>query len=37
MTPAAVRQLQDLRRQLFTPTVIDDVPTEPASTVTAAA
>ena len=37
MTPAAVRQLQDLRRQLLTPTVIDDVPTEPAPTVTAAA
>ena len=37
MTPAAVRQLQDLRRQLFNPTIIDDVPTEPAQTVTAAA
>jgi putative transposase len=37
MTPAAVRQLQDLRRQLFNPTAINDVPTEPAPTVTAAA
>ena len=37
MTPAAVRQLQDLRRQLFNPTIIDDIPTEPAQTVTAAA
>jgi len=37
MTPVAVRQLQDLRRQLFSPTTAGEVPTEPAETVTAAA
>jgi hypothetical protein len=37
MTPVAVRQLQDLRRQLFSPTVIEEVPTGSADAVTAAA
>ncbi len=37
MTPVAVRQLQDLRHQLFSPTVIEEVPTEPIEAVTAAA
>jgi putative transposase len=37
MTPVAVRQLQDLRRQLFNPTTAEGVPTESAETVTAAA
>ena len=37
MTPVAVRQLQDLRRQLFSPTVIEEVPTESTEAVTAAA
>jgi hypothetical protein len=38
MTPAAVRQLQDLRRQLFDPTTAgEEVPTVPADAVTAAA
>ncbi len=37
MTPVAVRQLQGLRRQLFTPAVIEEVPTHPAQPVTAAA
>lgn len=37
MTPVAVRQLQDLRRQLFAPTPIGEVPTDSTETVTAAA
>ena len=37
MTPVAVRQLQDLRRQLFSPTTAGEVPTEPTEAVTAAA
>jgi len=37
MTPAAVRQLQDLRRQLFTPTVIEEVITKAEEAVTPAA
>jgi putative transposase len=37
MTPVAVRQLQDLRRQLFSPTTAEGVPTEPIEAVTAAA
>jgi hypothetical protein len=37
MTPGAVRQLQDLRRQLFGPTTVEEVPTESTETVTAAA
>ena len=37
MTPAAVRQLQDLRRQLFNPTTAEDVATESTEAVTAAA
>ena len=37
MTPVAVRQLQDLRRQLFSPTAIEEAPTESTGTVTAAA
>ena len=37
MTPVAVRRLQDLRRQLFSPTAIEEVPTESTGTVTAAA
>jgi transposase-like protein len=37
MTPVAVRQLQDLRRQLFSPTTTEEVPTESPETVTAAA
>ena len=37
MTPVAVRQLQDLRRQLFNPTTAGEVPTESTEAVTAAA
>ena len=37
MTPVAVRQLQDLRRQLFSPPVVEEVPAESTETVTAAA
>ena len=37
MTPVAVRQLQDLRRQLFSPPVAEEVTTEPTEAVTAAA
>jgi transposase-like protein len=37
MTPVAVRQLQELRRQLFEPTTIEEVPTPPTEAVTAAA
>jgi len=37
MTPVAVRQLQDPRSQLFSPTVVGEVPPESAETVTAAA
>jgi transposase-like protein len=37
MTPAAVRQLQDLRRQLFSPTTVEEVPTESTEAVTTAA
>ena len=37
MTPVAVRQLQDLRRQLFNPTTAKEVPTESTEAVTAAA
>ncbi len=37
MTPVAVRQLQDLRRQLFDPTTAGEVPSEPTEAVTAAA
>jgi putative transposase len=37
MTPVAVRQLQDLRRQLFSPTTAEEVPIDSAETVTAAA
>ena len=37
MTPVAVRHLQDLRRQLFSPTAIEEVPSESTGTVTAAA
>jgi transposase-like protein len=37
MTPAAVRQLQDVRRQLFNPTTVEDVPTESTEAVTTAA
>ncbi len=37
MTPVAVRQLQDLRRQLFSPTAIEEVPTGSTEAVTAAA
>jgi putative transposase len=37
MTPVAVRQLQDLRRQLFSPTTAEEVTTEPIEAVTAAA
>ncbi len=37
MTPVAVRQLQDLRRQLFSPPVVEEVTTEPTEAVTAAA
>jgi len=37
MTPVAVRQLQELRRQLLSPTTVEEVPTEPTEAVTAAA
>jgi len=37
MTPVAVRQLQDLRRQLFSPMNVEEVPTESTEAVTAAA
>jgi hypothetical protein len=37
MTPVAVRQLQDLRRQLFSPTTVEEVPKESDEAVTAAA
>jgi transposase-like protein len=37
MTPAAVRQLQDMRRQLFSPTTAGEVPTTSAETITTAA
>jgi len=37
MTPVAVRQLQDLRRQLFSPTTAGEVLTESTEAVTAAA
>ena len=37
MTPAAVRQLQDLRRQLFNPPTVEEVPTDSSEPVTAAA
>lgn len=37
MTPAAVRQLQDLRRQLFHPATAKEVPTDSSEPVTAAA
>ena len=37
MTPVAVRQLQDLRRQLFSPTTVEEVPTEFTEAVTTAA
>ncbi|MFN2506031.1 MAG: IS256 family transposase [Acidimicrobiales bacterium] len=37
MTPVAVRQLQDLRRQLFNPTTAEEVPTESPDAVTVAA
>ncbi len=37
MTPGAVRHLQDLRRQLFSPTIIEEVPTESTEAVTTAA
>ncbi len=37
MTPVAVRQLQELRRQLFSPPVVEEVPTEPTEAVTTAA
>jgi len=37
MTPVAVRQLQELRRQLFSANVVEEVPTEPTDAVTAAA
>jgi hypothetical protein len=37
MTPVAVRLLRDLRRQLFSPTTIEEVPAESTETVTAAA
>lgn len=37
MTPVAVRQLQDLRRQLFNPTTIEEVPKQSTDAVTAAA
>ena len=37
MTPVAVRQLQDLRRQLFNPTAMEEVPIDSTETVTAAA
>ncbi len=36
MTPSAVRQLQDLRRQLFSPTTVEEVPTESEAVTTAA-
>ena len=37
MTPGAVRQLQDLRRQLFSPTIVEEVLTESTEAVTTAA
>ena len=37
MTPGAVRQLQDLRRQLFSPTAAEEVTIESTEAVTAAA
>ncbi len=37
MTPVAVRQLQDLRRQLFSPTTVEEVPTGSTEAVIAAA
>jgi transposase-like protein len=37
MTPVAVRQLQEVRRQLFSPSIVEEVPTEPTDAVTAAA
>ena len=37
MTPAVVRQLQELRRQLFNPTVPEEVIIESEGTVTPAA
>jgi putative transposase len=37
MTPVAVRQLQHLRRQLFSPTSVEEVPKESSEAVTAAA
>ena len=37
MTPVAVRQLQELRRQLFEPMTIEEVPTPSTEAVTAAA
>jgi transposase-like protein len=37
MTPVAVRQLQDLRRQLFSPSPVEEAPTEPIEAVIAAA
>lgn len=37
MTPAAVRQLQELRHQLFNPSSIEEVPTEVNEAVTTAA
>ena len=37
MTPGAVRQLQDLRRQLFSPTILEEVPTGSTEAVTTAA
>ncbi len=36
MMPVAVRQLQDLRRQLINPATAEEVPTEPTEAVTAA-
>ena len=37
MTPVAVRQLHELRRQLFSPTTVEEVPTDSTEAVTAAA
>ena len=37
MTPVAVHQLQDLRRQLFNPITLEEVPRESTEAVTAAA
>ena len=37
MTPVAVRQLQELRRQLFDPTTIEELPAASTEAVTAAA